>query len=164
MTASGLAVMRDLVRHKWWANAALVGAIAKGEATASDPDLLTLLDHILVADRFWFATSRGESFGRTEAEHKSGSLAEVVARYRSTQEAQEAWAERLSESDLDRPLESAFISGRRFTLAEAITQVALHSQGHRAQMQAALRRKGVTPPTLDFILWVSHGRPAANWE
>jgi hypothetical protein len=44
-----------------------------------------------------------------------------------------------------------------------LTQATLHSQGHRSQAATKLRAHGGTPPTTDFILWLSEGRPPAQW-
>lgn len=49
------------------------------------------------------------------------------------------------------------------TLAESIAQVALHTAHHRGQVCSRLRMLGVEPPTVDFIVWLWGGRPAAAW-
>ena len=54
-----LEMMRDLVAHKWHANAALLKAIRENDAAASDPELLALLHHILLANRFWLLSVLG---------------------------------------------------------------------------------------------------------
>jgi uncharacterized damage-inducible protein DinB len=41
-------------------------------------------------------------------------------------------------------------------VAQAIVQVCMHSQGHRAQCAKMLRRLGGAPPMTDFILWLAN--------
>ncbi|HKT81261.1 MAG TPA: hypothetical protein VJP86_13635, partial [Vicinamibacterales bacterium] len=48
-----LAMLRDLVSHNGYANAALLGAIRQTPSAIADAELLELLHHILIANRFW---------------------------------------------------------------------------------------------------------------
>ena len=72
----------------------------------------------------------------------------------ATQEQALAWLDQLEASDLARVLESQFFPDRQITLGEALTQVCLHSQGHRAQCATRLRLLGGEPPSTDYIFWV----------
>jgi uncharacterized damage-inducible protein DinB len=47
------------------------------------------------------------------------------------------------------------------TVAEALAQMAMHSQWHRGQNATRLRELGYEPPTTDLIVWYWKGRPAA---
>jgi len=58
-------------------------------------------------------------------------------------------------------VETPFLPGSHFSVAQALTQVCLHSQGHRAQCATRLRLLGGTPPATDFILWVKDRKPAS---
>jgi len=49
------------------------------------------------------------------------------------------------------------------TVAEALTQGAMHSQYHRGQNATRLRDLGGEPPTTDYIVWLWKGRPQADW-
>ena len=49
------------------------------------------------------------------------------------------------------------------TLGESVLQVMLHTQHHRGQICSRLRDVGAEPPTVDFIVWLWGGRPAAEW-
>jgi uncharacterized damage-inducible protein DinB len=49
------------------------------------------------------------------------------------------------------------------TIAEALTQCAMHSHYHRGQNATRLRELGVEPPLTDLIVWYWRGRPAAAW-
>jgi hypothetical protein len=51
-----LQMLRDLIAHKGYANAALREAIRQNAAASSDPALRELLHHILIANRFWLLT------------------------------------------------------------------------------------------------------------
>ena len=49
------------------------------------------------------------------------------------------------------------------TVAEALTQSAMHSHFHRGQNATRLRELGGEPPTTDLIFWQWKGRPAGAW-
>jgi uncharacterized damage-inducible protein DinB len=49
------------------------------------------------------------------------------------------------------------------TIAEALTQCAMHSHYHRGQNATRLRELGGTPPTTDLIYWQWKGRPDGAW-
>ena len=49
------------------------------------------------------------------------------------------------------------------TIAEALTQAAMHSQYHRGQNATRLRELGGEPPPTDYIFWLWKGRPKPAW-
>jgi uncharacterized damage-inducible protein DinB len=157
-----LALLRELFEHQAYADAALMTAIARHEGAAGDEALRTLLHHILIAHRFWLHLCRGVPF---EAENESlvpDSLAALAERYRETQARDREWLAGLDPADLDRRLESPYLPGRRVAVREALLQVCLHSQGHRAQCATRLRLLGGEPPALDYVLWCQE-RPLPGW-
>lgn len=159
---SMLELVRDLVAHKGHANAALLRAIVRNGAAASDPDLWKLLHHILLANRFWLLAITGQPFVHDEEARVAASFDALIQRYARTQAEESVWLAAATETDLTRALEDARIPGGRCSVAQAIVQVCLHSHGHRAQAAKMLRRHGGEPPPMDFISWLA-GRPRAQW-
>lgn len=157
-----IAMVRDLVSHKGYANAALLSAAVQSPAAAADTNISGLLHHILVANRFWALAVAGQEFRADEELSSPRELGPLVDGFRGVQALEEAWLSRVTEADLAKHVEGALVPGGRCTVAEAIMQVCLHSLGHRAQCAKLLRRHGVIPPTTDFILWLVE-RPAAQW-
>jgi uncharacterized damage-inducible protein DinB len=152
-------LLRDLVAHKGHANRLMLDAIAQHQGARDDEAILALLHHILVANRFWFLTSVGEPFVREREMLPPASFDALVESYANLQEREETWIGGLSEADLERVLETPHIPGGSCTVAEGVTQVCLHTQGHRSQIAKMLRALGGTPPMTDFILWVTQ-RPS----
>lgn len=150
-----LTLLRDLTAHKGYANAALLKAIRQHDAAASDLELRTLLHHILIAHRFWLLSCLSETFNAEQESLIPGSLDPLIANYRATHEREVEWLATVTESDLERIVESPLAPGGRCAVAHALTQVCLHSQGHRSQCATMLRRLGGAPPTTDFILWIT---------
>jgi uncharacterized damage-inducible protein DinB len=50
------------------------------------------------------------------------------------------------------------------TVAEALTQVAMHTQHHRGQSMTRLRNLGGKPRNVDYIIWAWKQRPEGRWD
>jgi uncharacterized damage-inducible protein DinB len=157
-----LALLQDLVRHKAFANASLLRAVRHHQAAAQDDELLKLLHHVILANRFWLALILGLPFRHEEESRVPETLDAIVEQYRETHALELQWISSAREPDLTRMLETSFIPGRSFTVAQALTQVCLHSHGHRAQCSMRLRLLGGAPPAVDYIHWLAE-RPTADW-
>jgi len=158
-----LALLRELIEHKGHANAALLHAIRQNEAATADADIRQLLQHILLANRFWLLTILGLPFSPESESRPSRSFDELIERYAGTQAQESAWFDAATEADPERMLRNALIPGGQCSVAHAFVQVCMHSHGHRAQCAKLLRRHGVQPPPADFILWI-RDHPAAEWR
>jgi uncharacterized damage-inducible protein DinB len=158
-----IAMLQDLIQHNGYANASLLKAIRQHEEASHDHELRKLLHHIILANRFWLWLILGRPFNEETESRMPESMEEIVTLYRETHVREMEWLAQIQESDLSRILETSYLPNFSCSVAQAMTQVCLHSHGHRAQFATRLRQLGVTPPTLDFILWLKD-RPASNWE
>lgn len=155
-----LETLRDLVEHKGYANAALLTAIRRTPAAASDPELLGLLHHVLLSNRFWLLSILEQPFVLEDESRPAFSIEALARRYADVQLQEAAWLGAAAPQDLERDLTSPLIPGGHCTIAQALSQVCLHSHGHRAQAAKLLRVHGGTPPATDFILWLTTRQPA----
>ena len=157
-----LTLLRDLVAHKGQANAAVLAAVGGSEA-AADSELLDLLHHILVANRFWICAVRRVPFVAAHEMRVSRALGPLLEAFQATQHEEDAWLALATEADCAATLTDPLIPGGQCSVGEALTQVCMHSHAHRAQVAKMLRRHGVVPPQTDFIVWLTE-RPQAEWE
>lgn len=157
-----LDMLQDLVRHKWHANAAILQAVRHHDAAAHNEELRKLLHHILIANRYWLLLTLQREFAREEESRIPDTIDNLIERFRDTAIVEMDWIFQLPEADLLRQLRPAALSGRTYSVAEALIQVCLHSHAHRAQCATRLRALGGTPPMMDFIVWVSE-RPDPEW-
>ena len=153
---------QDLIAHKGFADAALLSAIAQHPAASTDAPLRTLLHHMLVSNRFWLLSIVGEPFQSEVETRIPDSLDAVIDHFRATHARETDWIAGATGDALSRTLESPLIPGGRCVVSDAVLQVCLHSQGHRAQCAKMLRALGGVPPATDFILW-RVARPAPSW-
>ena len=150
-----LALLTDLIEHKIYANTRMLTAIREHPAAREDAELLTLLHHIIVSNRFWLFLLLDRLFARAQETMRPDSLDVVDALYAETHTLEREWLARVSEQELASMVTSPHWPGAHFTVAQVMSQVCLHSQGHRAQCASRLRALGGAPPTLDLIKWVA---------
>lgn len=158
-----LAMLQDLVQHKWSANAGLLRAIGQHPRASQDEELRKLLHHILIANRYWLSLCVGAAFSVEEESVIPQSLDALAARYRETCVKESEWIAQIQEADLARAVESSYMPGQRFSIGQAMMQVCMHSLGHRAQCATTLRNLGGTPPAMDFIIWLKE-RSVPEWD
>ncbi len=154
-----LSLLRDLVAHKGHANAALLIAVRRSEAATADAELMDLLHHILIANRFWITAVRRVPFIEAQEANVSRRLPSLIDAFRATQSEEAAWLGAATEEECGATLTHPLIPGGACTVGAALTQVCLHSQAHRAQIAKMLRRHGGVPPQTDFILWLVERQP-----
>ena len=158
-----LNLLRDLVAHKGHANAALLGAVRRNDSAATDAELLDLLHHILIANRFWITAVRRVPFVHAQEANVPRTIVSLIDAFRATQDEEAAWMAAATEEDCTVTLTHPLIPGGSCSVGAALTQVCLHSQGHRAQIAKMLRRHGGVPPQTDFIVWLVE-RQAPDWD
>jgi uncharacterized damage-inducible protein DinB len=143
----------ELIAHKGFADAALLNAVKRHQTAAADAELRALLHHVLVSNRFWLLSIVGEPFVPDAEMQIPESFDALSARFRETHQRETAWLAGATATQFSQTLENALIPGGRCTIADALLQVCLHSQGHRAQCAKMLRALGGNPPATDFIAW-----------
>lgn len=150
-----LSMIDELVRHKWWAIASLLHAIEHHPAAAEDEELRRMLHHILFSNRFWLFTLLGLPFERENEMQIPANLLGVIERFNETEHLESEWLSKASESDLERMLQTRSSRlGIDVSVIQAILQICMHTQGHRAQCATRLRVLGGTPPGTDYVLWI----------
>jgi uncharacterized damage-inducible protein DinB len=162
-----LQLLTELVEHKIYANTSLFGVIREHPVAAQDVELRTLLHHIIVSNRFWLFLLLDRPFVRSQETARPDSLNVVDALYAETHALEREWLARVDENELASMVAWPRRPEVRFTVAQVMSQVCLHSQGHRAQCATRLRSLGGAPPTLDFIHWLAEragGRVPAEAE
>ena len=154
-----LPLIIQLIHHKWWANTSLLLSINSVPTAADDAELRLLLHHILVANRYWLLLTRGQPFIDDQEKRIPESHAALADQFRRTEQLELDWLSRATPFELDRQIQPRAIPDITLSVAEAMTQVALHSQGHRSQCATRLRALGGTPAPMDFVLWIREQKP-----
>ena len=154
-----LPLIDQLIRHKWWANNNLLRSVEQHPPAPEDTELRKFLHHILIANRYWLLLTLGQPFIDEQEKRIPESHAALTAQFATTEQLEFDWLTRATQSELDRQIQPRALPNTTVSVAEAMTQVALHSQGHRSQCATRLRALGGTPAPMDFVLWVRDQRP-----
>lgn len=154
-----------------WADAAVWRAVLSAEDARGDQKLRDLFHHLHLVQRAFLRAWRGEPrdtpfptfddaqslmiWGRSYYSEIFKHL-ENLTDEEISKPAVLPWAELVEKQLGQTPAE--------INLNDMMLQVPLHSQYHRGQINARLRAVGGEPPTVDYIVWLWRGRPAANWD
>ncbi|WP_109485300.1 DinB family protein [Occallatibacter savannae] len=157
-----LPLIDELLRHKWWANSQILHSVEQHPPAAEDPELHKLLHHILVSNRYWLLLTLGQPFVDEQEKHIPESQAALTSQFDRTELLELDWLSRATSDELDRQLQPRALPGIAISVAQAMMQTVLHSQGHRSQCATRLRALGGTPAPTDFVLWVREQKASAD--
>lgn len=156
----------ELYAHQEWADAEHWRSFEAYPSALEDKAIRERLLHIhLVQHGFlWIAGPRSEPFASKKIEGFPA-MADLKAYAREGLSHLHELLKSTSTARLEETIEVIwFRPPAKITVAQALTQAAMHSHYHRAQNATRLRELGGVPPTTDFIIWLHKGKPAAQWE
>lgn len=155
-------MINDLFQHQAWADAAILQAVRTTPEAAKDEKIRATLHHMVMVQRAFLSLFLQRTFDIQKEMQAPESLDDLERLFRDTHDEEVSSVSALREADLTRVVEMPWIEGARPSLAQALMQVVMHSQNHRGQCLSRLRAIGGAPPTLDFVLWLTH-RSAPVW-
>ena len=146
-------MFRELYDHMAWADAALLHAARQHPASMEDEELRRVLHHTVLVQQAYLHMLWDCPFELDQAMQPPASFDELETRFRDAHSEQIARLAKVQPSDLGRMVDVPRFS-LRFSVAQGLMQVVMHSQAHRAQCATRLRTLGGKPPILDYIAWV----------
>jgi uncharacterized damage-inducible protein DinB len=159
-------LLRDLYGHQAWADAEHWRTVEAHAAAAADAAIRARLHHVHVVQLAfrWIVGDRHTPFEVSKPEDFA-TLADLRAHTRGYHEEVAQFLGSLSPQRFHESIELPWFKDPplSLTVAEALTQCAMHSHWHRGQNAVRLRELGAEPPTVDLIVWYWKGRPAASW-
>jgi len=158
-----LPLIRDLHSYQAWADAEIFRLLESTPAAQNDEKIVKLLNHMDAVYRFFVLSVQGEPPTREELVAER-SLAELRASMQKIHRLAEGYLPKLRESRLNDRVEVPWFKDFQPTCLEALTQAVMHSQNHRGQLLTMLRTLGLDTKPLDYIVWVSKGRPSPVWQ
>lgn len=163
--------LAGLVQQMAWADAYIWTSVLATPTAAVDARLLATFYHIHsvqhlfrqawnaesieLRDPAHFATAAALAAWGREASQRIDTFLEQVDPLTLDGEFREPWTTQF-EARFPRPAAA-------HSLGESVVQVVLHTAHHRGQACTRLRELGYQPPTVDFIVWLWAGKPAADW-
>lgn len=158
--------VRDLMAHQEWADARFFYSWKQAPATLEDEKLRKLADHMTMVQGLFLKILKGEEIQFPDPMAPPLDYVSLVERARSNHKGLKALVAGLKEEDLSRPVHPPWFPDSSFqiTVADALEQVAMHTQHHRAQNLARLSSLGGKTVIVDWIVWLYKGREQASWE
>jgi uncharacterized damage-inducible protein DinB len=158
--------LNDLYPHQAWADAEHWRAIGAVSAARDDMAIRQRLHHLhFVQHAFlWTVGDQAQPFRMTKPEDFP-TFESLQAYAREFDEQARSLVESLTPARLKENVAIVWFQDPplSITIAEALTQAAMHSHYHRAQNATRLRELGGEPPTTDYIFWLWKGRPKPAW-
>ena len=154
-------LIQSLFAHCAWADTAVLQGVSAHEGAFSDNEIRKWLHHIVVVQRFFLSLLQQHPFDMERERKVPETIAEMEQRFQEAHTDGAAYTARLSETELARTIEFPVPSMKDFhpPVRDALMQVVMHSEHHRAQVATRLRVLGAKPPVVDYIAWVRLGRP-----
>src|SRR5262245_56850827 len=156
--------LRDLLAHAEWANAVFFHIWARSPARDHE-EMRQRVAHVLGVQQGFLAILRGESF-EWPANGPPPSFDDLKALAPTSHAGLRDFAAALSPDNLGRIIQVPWFPDPpcRITVADALTQVAMHTQHHRGQLMTRLKDLGGDPKNVDWIICLWKGRPAGRWD
>jgi uncharacterized damage-inducible protein DinB len=154
----------DLMNHAAWANAVFFHAWDKSPARDHE-ELRRRVAHIIGVQAGFLAVLKGESPGGPP-DGPPPSFVDLKARAETCHASLIDYVGSLKQEDLGRTVTIPWFPPPPcvITIAEALVQVAMHSQHHRGQCMTRLKDFGGEPKNVDWIIWLWKQKPQAQWE
>jgi uncharacterized damage-inducible protein DinB len=159
-----LTFLRDLLAHAEWANA--VYFHIWGTSPARDhEELRRRVGHIVGVQQGFLSILRGESPGRPP-DGPPPSFDDLKTRAVTGHAGLRDFALALDAEGLARTVGIPWFPDPPcvITVADALVQVAMHTQHHRGQCMTRLKDFGGEPKNVDWIIWLWKQKPAARWD
>jgi uncharacterized damage-inducible protein DinB len=151
-------LMQPLFAHSAWADTAILRAIAAHEGAFADDELRKWLHHIVTVQRFFLSLFQQRPFDREREGQVPDAMDEMERRFQEAHADCAAYTARLDEAEFARKIEFPVPAFKDFhpPVRDALMQVVMHSEHHRAQVAMRLRALGGKPPVTDYIyiIWV----------
>lgn len=167
--------LRDLLAHCAWADAMFFhawGKVDRGDgelrdrfrhSNATASYFLKVLTHTMDVD--WDGILKGE-VRPPWLDRPLPAYEELSLEAQQNHAALVAFAGALEPGSMQREVRIPWFPEPPCTVsvAEALVQVALHTQHHRGQAMTRLKIIGGKPVNVDYLIWLWKGRPEARWD
>jgi uncharacterized damage-inducible protein DinB len=159
-----LSFLRELAAHSEWANAVFFHAWGKSPARDHE-ELRRRVEHIVGVQEGFVAILGSEPPGGAPIAGPPPSHDDLRRRAATGHAALGALLAELTPEGLERNVRVPWFPDPPcvITVAQALVQVAMHTQHHRGQCMTRLKDLGGEPKNVDWIIWLWKEKPAARW-
>lgn len=143
--------IKRMMDHLYWADGRILDVLE--ESKTKNKELLKLVRHVAVAERVWLSRLQGKGSTQYSLWEEAEDLTAIRTMFEENAEQYRIYFEALAESELDEVVDYGNQSGVPFrtTVRDILSQVLLHGQYHRGQINRALRIESTEPVQVDYI-------------
>lgn len=143
--------IKCMMDHMYWADGRILDALVQSKT--KNKELLKLVRHVAVAERVWLSRLQGKASTQFSLWEEAEDLAPIRTMFEDNASDYRFYIEGLEESELDEMVNYASMGGVTFSTAvrDILSQVLLHGQYHRGQINRALRTESAEPVQVDYI-------------
>lgn len=143
--------IKCMMNHLYWADGLILDAI--GETETKNKDLLKLVRHVAVAEQVWLSRLQGKGSAQYSLWEETEDLTAIRTMFEENAVQYRVYIEGLEESELDEIIDYANQNGVVFrtSVRDILSQVILHGQYHRGQINRVLRIESAEPVQVDYI-------------
>jgi uncharacterized damage-inducible protein DinB len=159
-----LTFLRELLAHSEWANAIFFHTWGKSPARDHE-EMRQRVGHILGVQGGFLSILRGEAAGGPPG-GPPPTYDELIKRAETGHAALRAYVASMDEAALSHTVRVPWFPDPPcvITAAEALVQVAMHTQHHRGQCMTRLKDLGGEPKNVDWIIWLWKQKPEGRWS
>ncbi|MGV2966314.1 DinB family protein [Paenibacillus sp. FSL L8-0435] len=143
--------IKRMMDHLYWADERILDALK--ESKTENKELLKLVRHVAVAERVWLSRLQGKGSAQYSLWEETEDLTAIREMFEENIEQYRVYMDGLEEFKLDEIIDYANQSGVPFrtSIRDILSQVILHGQYHRGQINRALRTESAEPVQVDYI-------------
>jgi uncharacterized damage-inducible protein DinB len=159
-----LTMLRDLMGHAEWANAVFFHAWDVSPARDHE-EMRRRVGHILGVQQGFLSVLHGEAPG-TPPTGPPPTFEALKDRAKAGHAGIREFAAGLDPEAMARTVRIPWFPDPPcvITVAEALVQVAMHTQHHRGQCMTRLKDFGGEPKNVDWIIWLWKQKPEGRWD
>jgi len=147
-------MFQSLFAHQTWADVTMLKAVAGQEGAFADEEVRKWLHHIVTVQRFFLSLFQGRAFDWEREKQVPDTPGAMERLFEEAHADGAAYTARLDAAELARTIEFPIMKEFHPPVRDALMQVVMHSEHHRAQVAMRLRALGGKPPMTDYILWI----------
>jgi len=147
-------MFQSLMAHMAWADNTILEAVAGQEGAYADTQLRKVLHHTVTVQRFFLSLFQARDFDYEREKQFPESIEEMQRLFAEAHADAAGYAARLDDAELSRKVSFPRMPDLHASIRDALMQVAMHSEHHRAQCAMRLRELGGKAPVTDYIMWV----------
>lgn len=143
--------IKCMMEHLYWADGRILDALEESET--KNKELLKLVRNVAVAERVWLSRLQGRGSAEYQLWEEADDLMAIRTMFEENAEQYRVYIDGLKESELDEMTDYTNQSGVPFqtSVRDILSQVLLHGQYHRGQINRALRIESAEPVQVDYI-------------